>query len=80
MDGAADAAAAARVLGVAGGDGTINAAAEVALAADLPLLVIPGGTLNHFARDVGLGSVQDAVDALRQGRRAGSTSPGRRRR
>uniref|UniRef100_UPI001819AD88 diacylglycerol/lipid kinase family protein n=1 Tax=Sporichthya sp. TaxID=65475 RepID=UPI001819AD88 len=61
------AAATATVLGVAGGDGTINAAAEVALAHDLPLLVIPGGTLNHFARDVGLGSVQDALDALRAG-------------
>ncbi|HUR76174.1 MAG TPA: diacylglycerol kinase family protein [Sporichthya sp.] len=62
-----EAAATATVLGVAGGDGTINSAAEVALAHDLPLLVIPGGTLNHFARDVGLKSVQDALDALRAG-------------
>lgn len=62
-----EAAAGARVLGVAGGDGTINAAAAVALDAELPLLVIPGGTLNHFARDLGLASVQDAVDALRSG-------------
>lgn len=61
------AAAEAHVLGVAGGDGTINAAAAVALDADLPLLVIPGGTLNHFARDVGLGSVPDALDALQAG-------------
>ncbi len=57
----------ARVLGVAGGDGTINAAAAVALEADLPLLVIPGGTLNHFARDLGLSSVEDALEALRTG-------------
>lgn len=62
-----EAAAGARVLGVAGGDGTINAAAAVALDADLPLLVIPGGTLNHFARDLGLASVQDAVEALISG-------------
>ncbi len=62
-----EAAAGARILGVAGGDGTINAAAEVALATGLPLLVIPGGTLNHFARDLGLGSVQDALDAVRSG-------------
>lgn len=63
----ADAATTAKVLGVAGGDGTINAAAAVALRAELPLLVIPGGTLNHFARDVGLRSVQDAVAALKAG-------------
>jgi undecaprenyl-diphosphatase len=67
MDVLRDASASAQVLGVAGGDGTINAAAEVALDAELPLLVIPGGTLNHFARDVGLSSVQDALDALRAG-------------
>jgi undecaprenyl-diphosphatase len=65
-----DAAAGARVLGVAGGDGTVNVAAEVALAAGIPLLVIPGGTLNHFARDLGLASVQEAVDALRAGEAA----------
>ena len=62
-----EAAAGARVLGVAGGDGSINAAAGVALEAELPLLVIPGGTLNHFARDLGLASVEDAVEALRVG-------------
>lgn len=62
-----EAAAGARVLGVAGGDGSINAAAAVALDAGLPLLVVPGGTLNHFARDLALSSVQDAVDALRAG-------------
>ncbi len=57
----------ARALGVAGGDGSVNCAAQIALDAGLPLLVVPGGTLNHFARDIGLGSVDDAVDAVREG-------------
>ena len=55
------------VLGVAGGDGTVNAAASVALDRDLPLLVIPGGTLNHFARDLGLDGPTDAIAACRAG-------------
>jgi diacylglycerol kinase family enzyme len=55
------------VLGVAGGDGTINLAAKVAAEHDVPLLVIPAGTLNHFARDLGVSSAQDAIAALRAG-------------
>jgi undecaprenyl-diphosphatase len=55
------------VLGVAGGDGTINAAVGAALRADVPLLVVPAGTLNHFARDIGVESVEDAVGALQAG-------------
>jgi len=54
-------------LGMAGGDGSVNRAAEVALAYDLPLLVVPAGTLNHLARDLGLSSIDDAVDAFRAG-------------
>lgn len=57
----------AQVLGAAGGDGSVNAAAEVALADGVPLLVVPAGTLNHFARDIGLQSSDDAVDALQAG-------------
>jgi diacylglycerol kinase family enzyme len=41
-------------LGVAGGDGSLAAVAEVALERDLPFVCIPFGTRNHFARDVGL--------------------------
>lgn len=58
----------AQVLGVAGGDGTVNAAATVAMEHDLPLLVIAAGTFNHFARDAGLPDTNDAIDALRTGR------------
>jgi diacylglycerol kinase family enzyme/membrane-associated phospholipid phosphatase len=58
----------ARVLGVAGGDGSVSAAAQAASERDLPLLIVPGGTLNHFARDVGMEEVDSAVDAVREGR------------
>jgi undecaprenyl-diphosphatase len=57
----------ATVLGVAGGDGTINAAVGAALKAGVPLLVVPAGTLNHFARDIGIESIDDAITALRNG-------------
>lgn len=60
-------AAEAAVVGVAGGDGSVNAAAEVALSNDQPLVVVPAGTLNHLARDLGIDSVHDAVKALEQG-------------
>ncbi|MCW2739654.1 MAG: putative glycerophosphatase [Blastococcus sp.] len=57
----------ARALGVAGGDGSVAAAAAVALEHDLPLAVIAAGTLNHFARDVGLQTPQDTADAVVSG-------------
>jgi diacylglycerol kinase family enzyme/membrane-associated phospholipid phosphatase len=61
------AAARARILGVAGGDGSIRLAAGIAADAGLPLLVIPAGTFNHFAADLGVGSADDALAALRDG-------------
>ncbi|MFE4702540.1 bifunctional phosphatase PAP2/diacylglycerol kinase family protein [Streptomyces sp. NPDC056738] len=61
------AAARALVLGVCGGDGTVNSAAEVALRHGLPLAVLPGGTLNHFAHDLGVEGERDLVRALREG-------------
>jgi undecaprenyl-diphosphatase len=61
------AAARARILGVAGGDGSLRLAAGIAADAGLPLLVIPAGTFNHFAADLGVGSVDEALDALRDG-------------
>ncbi|HEY8544862.1 MAG TPA: diacylglycerol kinase family protein, partial [Acidimicrobiales bacterium] len=56
-----------RALGVAGGDGSINTAADVALEHRLPLAVVPAGTLNHLARDLGVETVDDAVTAIRAG-------------
>lgn len=41
-------------IAVAGGDGTIAAAAAVVRGASTALGIIPGGTLNHFARDLGI--------------------------
>ncbi len=56
-----------RALGVLGGDGTVNRAAAVAARYGLPLAVFPGGTLNHFAYDLGIESVQDTCRALAAG-------------
>lgn len=64
----ASAAERAEVLAVAGGDGTIRCAAEAAMKRDVPLLVVPAGTFNHFARDLDLDEVEDAVEALTAGR------------
>jgi diacylglycerol kinase family enzyme len=46
--------AAADVLGMAGGDGSLAAVADVAIERDVPFVVVPYGTRNHFARDLGL--------------------------
>lgn len=47
-------AADAEILGAAGGDGTVASVAAVAVERDLPFVVVPFGTRNHFARDLGL--------------------------
>jgi diacylglycerol kinase family enzyme/membrane-associated phospholipid phosphatase len=57
----------AEVLGVVGGDGSVNMAAQVAKDAGLPLLVVPGGTFNHFATDLLVGSAGDATAAVEAG-------------
>ena len=51
------------VMVASGGDGTINAAAQAALAQDCPLGLIAQGTFNLFARDLGLSL--DAGEAVR---------------
>ncbi|QJY48638.1 phosphatase PAP2 family protein [Pseudonocardia broussonetiae] len=56
-----------RAVGAAGGDGTVAAAAAVAGRRHLPFVVVPTGTLNHFARDVGVYDLQEAVDATAAG-------------
>ncbi|MCX4525924.1 MULTISPECIES: bifunctional phosphatase PAP2/diacylglycerol kinase family protein [unclassified Streptomyces] len=63
----ASAASRSAVLGVCGGDGTVNAAATAALRAGVPLAVFPGGTLNHFALDLGLAGPADTCDAIAAG-------------
>ncbi|MQA08787.1 MAG: phosphatase PAP2 family protein [Pseudonocardiaceae bacterium] len=54
-------------LGVAGGDGTVAAVATLAARRGLPLVLVPAGTLNHFARDVGVESMPEAANASHHG-------------
>ena len=55
------------VLAVLGGDGSVSRAAHLARRHDLTLLVLPGGTFNHFARAAGLDTVEAALDAYDAG-------------
>ena len=53
-----------RALVAAGGDGTVNAVAARAIEHDLPMGVLPLGTLNHFAHDLGIDDDIDAAVAV----------------
>ncbi|MFF7277829.1 diacylglycerol kinase family protein [Streptomyces griseorubiginosus] len=57
------------LLAVAGGDGTQALVAEVAARHDVPFVVIPAGTRNHFALDLGLDREDPAaaLEALTDG-------------
>lgn len=57
------------LLGVAGGDGTQALVAAVAVEHDLPFLVLPAGTRNHLALDLGLDRDDPSrtLDALTDG-------------
>ena len=61
------AASGADIFGVAGGDGSVNCAVGIASETGKPLVVIPAGTLNHLARDLGLTSVREAAEAVAEG-------------
>ena len=69
------------VLGMAGGDGSQAMVGTVAAELGLPMVVVPAGTRNHLALDLGLDrdDVVGALDALRGGRGA-HDGPGRRER
>ncbi|NLP84435.1 hypothetical protein HF576_11280 [Microbacterium sp. CFH 90308] len=60
-------AAAPAVLGVYGGDGSVSRMAQLARRYRRPLLVLPGGTFNHFAGSAGLTDVATAIDAFQAG-------------
>ena len=47
----------------AGGDGTVSAVASALVGTSIPLAVLPVGTLNHFARDIGV--PEDPATAVR---------------
>ncbi|SFK68036.1 Diacylglycerol kinase family enzyme [Geodermatophilus ruber] len=54
------------VLGMAGGDGSMALVASVAARHGVPMVVVPAGTRNHLAMDLGLdrGNVVGALDAF----------------
>jgi diacylglycerol kinase family enzyme len=55
---------------VGGGDGTISLAAQHLAGTGIPLGILPLGTLNHFAKDLGLPqTLAEAVQAICNGRR-----------
>jgi diacylglycerol kinase family enzyme len=56
-----------KALGVAGGDGTCASVAGIALERGLPLAVFPAGTLNHFAKALGLEAHSDTAQAVTEG-------------
>jgi len=52
----------------AGGDGTVNTVAAALVGSDISLGVLPMGTLNHFAKDVGIPlDIADAAAAIVRG-------------
>lgn len=53
---------------VGGGDGTISTVAGVLAGSGAPLGILPLGTLNHFARDLGIpAGIEDAIDIITAG-------------
>jgi diacylglycerol kinase family enzyme len=53
---------------VGGGDGTINSGASAVVGRGIPLGVLPLGTLNHFAKDLGIPlEVDEAAKVVLQG-------------
>ena len=68
LDSSADHACA---LGVSGGDGSINTAAQVALDEDMPLVVFPTGTFNHLTGALGIECIEDSVEAVKSGEAVG---------
>jgi diacylglycerol kinase family enzyme/membrane-associated phospholipid phosphatase len=62
-----EAAERADVLAVCGGDGSVSCAAGVAVERGLPLAVFPGGTFNHFAKDIDCDSAAKTIQAIKDG-------------
>ncbi|MBB4910626.1 bifunctional phosphatase PAP2/diacylglycerol kinase family protein [Actinophytocola algeriensis] len=56
-----------RAIGAVGGDGTVACVAGVAVEHGLPLVLVPAGTLDHFARDLGIQNLDEAQAASRAG-------------
>ena len=53
---------------VGGGDGTVHTVAGATVGHDIPLGIIPLGTLNHFAKDLNIPlSLDDAIETIAAG-------------
>lgn len=50
-----------RIVAVVGGDGTLNAMARKIVGSKSTMLPLPGGTFNHFVRDLGMDQDVEAV-------------------
>jgi diacylglycerol kinase (ATP) len=59
-----NAAASSEVVAAIGGDGTQRTAAHALKGSDAALAVVPGGTVNLFARVLGIESIEDAASAI----------------
>jgi diacylglycerol kinase family enzyme len=58
-----------RTIIACGGDGTVNATAQHVAGTQGILGILPGGTVNHFARDLGVRHPDTAISTLAEGRR-----------
>ena len=59
----------ARLVIIGGGDGSVGAAAQALAGGDVPLGILPLGTLNHLARDLGLPfELEQAATVIARGR------------
>ncbi|HEX8489860.1 MAG TPA: acylglycerol kinase family protein, partial [Chthoniobacterales bacterium] len=59
------------IIVAAGGDGTISAVAAELAGTDKTLGVLPAGTLNHFAKDLGIPlDLETAVRTIKEGKMA----------
>lgn len=56
------------MVGIAGGDGTLRTAARALAGSSTAMVPFPTGTLNHFARRLGIDSIEAAAAAVRAGR------------
>jgi diacylglycerol kinase family enzyme len=63
-----EAAHSSHLVAVGGGDGTQSAAAAALVGTGVTLVPVPVGTLNHFARRLGIDSIEAAVRAIIDGR------------
>lgn len=54
-------------LGISGGDGSINMAAQVAVDNGKALAVFPSGTLNHLTGALGIGCIEESIQAIKDG-------------